>query len=430
MRRAFACFAVWAGACSYPTTATKRFGVLGYATPPKVAIASRGAADLIKPWASTLRLAGGAEIVGEVESPPPPEHETITPDATLCELARTLASPIDEIVEITSSEAVESHSQCTRSKCHTPDPVGEGTSGEPVCGCVDSRYDGTTVRASVALRLVHARTCTRAAVLAYDSPARTLASDPATDRDSAHQLVAAALANVALARAPEVFPAGRGIQRVDGRTIEIANDTQPAIVPGGLYWLHTRRAPDVRAHVVRADAHAATLEVDAPRADVEPGDELHVTHYVRRATVYGSLGGGIARTSRTDVQVGASVAMRMSFDRYPVMGEFQVAADTLPALAIDRAGGGFAGGLRWPYGPFDPVVFAELGIAKAYQKDATSTGGYLGVGGGVELWLEHWFVFGDARWRRYFMQDWTVTVPHPDLDAYTTTVQLGFGRVY
>jgi hypothetical protein len=57
---------VWLG-CSYSSTTTRRVALLGYAKPPRIALVTKGPADLVKPWSAgdllprldTARLAAG-----------------------------------------------------------------------------------------------------------------------------------------------------------------------------------------------------------------------------------------------------------------------------------------------------------------------------------------------------------------------------------
>jgi hypothetical protein len=229
---------------------------------------------------------------------------------------------------------------------------------------------------------------------------------------------------------------------VQVHSIEIANDGLVPLEAGARYWYRARstvvNGPPVRA--VRADARSATLEGDVLHPSVvSVGDELHVTDYVRRVSVYGALSGGRARTGEgTSTVAGGSIMARWSFDRIPLMAELGVHGDLLPHLGTSRAGLGGAAGVRLPLGPIHPVGFIELGVDKAFQDGAKSTGAYAGLGAGLECWFSSVFVFADIRARSYWMGDWNdgsedmvpMPVTHSDLDTRSLTVQLAIGRIY
>lgn len=444
--------------CSYSLTGTRRVAVLGYAKPPRIVVVTRGPADLVTPWAADLRAAGTVEIVNELPAPdaqPPaaqpqtepaptndaqPPAALVKPDTAVCQIATDLATagtPVDEILTVTANETSEPHYQCIKTECTTGDLVGQGTSGEPQCDCVQHRYEGTTARASVHLRVVRAATCQLLRTFTAETPNRTVTSDPQSDVELAHRLVAELLAAAAVRDTPDLFPNGNAVLGVQGRSIEIRNDRDP-LAPGATYWLHDPHARGPRLRVVRADSRSATLQADLEPDGVEPGDELHVTRYVVRQTVYGAVTGGRAVTHEGAYgQAGAAVTARWSFDRYPIVAELGLTGDLLPRLDTARLAAGIAAGVRWPFGPVHPIGFGELGLGKAYQGDnRQSRGGYLGAGAGIEVWFAGLFVFADVRWRRFWMQGWQdvanapVVVKHPDLDTRAITGQVAIGRVF
>jgi len=85
-----------------------------------------------------------------------------------------------------------------------------------------------------------------------------------------------------------------------------------------------------------------------------------------------------------------------------------VPRDVSPGLDSARLDIGGAAGLRVPW-VIAPIAFAEAGIGQVHQgyDGARATGGYYGLGAGVELWLPR--------------------VRHPDLLWTTTTLQVGGG---
>jgi hypothetical protein len=285
--------------------------------------------------------------------------------------------------------------------------------------------------------VLRASTCEILRAVAIETPVREVATSSDADKDMIGRLAGDLMMKEAVEGVPGLFPSGNSLIGVNGRTLEVGNDDHP-FVAGHHYWLRDQMIGNgPRLTATRADDRTATLEADLAPSGVDPGDEIHETTHIRRQTVYGALSGGRGTSGEGAYgQAGASVAVRVSFDRIPLMGEINLSGDIMPRFGVSRFSGGLAGGVRFPLGPVNPVGFGEAGLSKLYQDNATATGAYLGLGGGIEVWFSGLFIFADARLHKYWLQDWKdgdgneVTVKHPDLDSTTITIELAVGRVY
>lgn len=182
---------------------------------------------------------------------------------------------------------------------------------------------------------------------------------------------------------------------------------------------------------------SATATVRTTGRPIEARDELHETTEVRRVMLYGGLSGGTVRAENgSHGTAAAALAWRISFKVMPMVFEVRLDGDLVPGLDTARWAASGAGGFRYQLGPFAPVVFAELGLAKAYQPDATTAFGFqTGLGAGAELSFGRWALLLDIRYRRFYLDDWkrddkVIEATHP-YDAWrSTTLHVGVGTLF
>lgn len=442
---AFACLLCALGACSNATTTTHRIATLSYARTPTVVFARHGDHDLIEPWRRALVESHRFEVIGTLDAPAAStgrDRET----AAICE--RAAQTPSDLIADVYADIVLNPHQKCVDWSCPPTheQPLfhdgGDGATGS--CTCRRYEYTGSSGHVESEVRLVDSGTCRILTRGAFKTPEYNGADtvDPIADGKAVRSQLSIDTEHIRLHELPTLeLPSGPRLLALHARDL-IVDNRGLHMRPGDQLWLQRRDEPDTkrrRVHVATADDQTATLAADKDLGTVVPGDELHAIHYVYRATGYGAIAGG---TTTSDAgrsgMAAATVAVRWSFDRYPLMAELLATGDYAPGISTRRFGSGGAAGLRWPIGPFDPVAFVEGGITKAWQDlgGARATAGYAGVGVGVELWISKVFVFADIR-RRYYLYDaWKLAngtpalVENPDLDVQTTTLQLAVGRRY
>lgn len=431
------------------TPITRPIVTLGYDRPPSVVVVARGDADAVERWAASLRTEKTVAIVGELQA------ETVEPVSSeakfLCGTVRR-AFPdqhVDEIIVLDVEKASAPNETCIRSVCTSRGFLPKNDN-PPSCYCVRREYRAVTTSYKTTVSAIRASSCL--VVASEELPAVTgeskahppiafgsdseVAAIQETDRADSSTAAAAALARTVEAHRWQLFPAfDATVRAVDKQTVEVVDELE-RLEARRTYWI---RRPDgalgSTAYVSKVDA--ATATVSTTGRPIEARDELHETTEVRRVMMYGGLSGGTIRAD--DGRHGtaaAALACRVSFKVMPMMFEVRLDGDLVPGLDTARWAASGAGGFRYQLGPIAPLAFAELGLAKAYQPDATTAFGFqAGVGAGAEVSLGRWVLLLDVRYRRFYVDDWekdgmTVEATSPYDSWRSTTLHLGAGALF
>ena len=415
---------------------TRQIGTFGYREPPAIAIKATGPSELIDGWRAGVEHAA-VRVAGELERVPTIIGHPPAAPAELCLATESLGAPVDAIVAIELSAHSRPVMECVKTHCSVEDPIGQGSTGEPHCGCVKEEYRATVSSISGTLQVIDRATCHVRAERPFGISAEAR-GDEATDEDRSRRAALDRLPIAAIAAIAQLFPRGFGFDQVDRHRVELTHDRNAELTAGRqLFVVDPRRLRPFdkivelpQVVVSHADATSATLVGDPVLPTIEVGDQLHARLLGHRWSLYPMLEVGRAES---DSLVGIAAAGRWSSRELPLVAEASIWTDAIPARDTVRKFAGVMAGARWPRGPVDPIAFVEAGLERSTQADATSDGHYLGYGAGVELWLGEVFVFADVRRRSrsgdgYVRNKQPVAVDHPETSFHTTTLQLTVGK--
>ncbi|MBA3397828.1 MAG: hypothetical protein H0T89_34710 [Deltaproteobacteria bacterium] len=431
------------------TTSTRRVVTLGYDRPPSIVIVTRGDADAAEIWVRNLRADKAVTVVGELQSA---KVEPLRSEARfLCSTVRTSfpEQHVDEIIVLDAVQASWPNERCLRSVCD-PRPLFPKNDNPPNCRCVRWEYQKFVTSYTAVVSAIRASTCLVVATQelptttgesnAHPPIAFSIDTDVAqvrnTDQADSQRAAFAALSRTVETHRWQLFPAfDATVHAIDKHTFEVV-DPQKQLASGQTYWIK-RPVGSMRAtaHVTKVDSTTATMRTTGK--PIEPRDEIHQTTEVRRMMLYGGLSGGTVRAQNArHGTAAAALATRITFKVLPMLFEVRLDGDLVPGLDTARWAAAGAGGFRYQLGPIAPVVFAELGLAKAYQTGGgTAFGFQTGLGAGAELSLGRWVLLADVRYRRLYLDEWEskempTEVPNPYLTWTSTTLQLGVGALF